>query len=42
VRFEIKNGADVIKVLASAGVLSEEESVDAPQFTQEELNAAVD
>ena len=42
IRFEIKSGADVIKVLASAGVLSEEESVGAPQFTQEELNAVVD
>lgn len=42
VRFEIKNGADVIKVLASAGVLSEEESVGAPQFTQAEMNALVD
>jgi imidazolonepropionase-like amidohydrolase len=42
VRFEVKNGADVIKLLASAGVLSEEESVGAPQFTQEEMNAVVD
>ena len=42
VRFEVKNGADVIKMLASAGVLSEEESVGAPQFTQEEMNAVVD
>ena len=42
VRFEVKNGADVIKMLASAGVLSEEESVGAPQFTQEEMNALVD
>ncbi len=33
--------ADLIKVLASAGVLSEEESVGAPQYTQEELNALV-
>ncbi len=41
VRFEVKNGADLIKVLASAGVLSEEESVGAPQFTQEEMNAVV-
>jgi imidazolonepropionase-like amidohydrolase len=42
VRFEIKNGADLIKVIATAGVLSEEESVGAPQYTQEELNALVD
>lgn len=42
IRFEVKNGADVVKVIASAGVLSEEESVGAPQYTQEELNATVD
>jgi imidazolonepropionase-like amidohydrolase len=42
VRFEVKHGADVIKLLASAGVLSEEESVGAPQFTQDEMNAVVD
>ena len=42
VRFEIKNGADLIKMLASAGVLSEEESVGAPQFSQEEMNAVVE
>src|SRR4051812_3754261 len=41
VRFEVKNGADVIKMIASAGVLSEEESVGAPQFSQEEMNAIV-
>jgi imidazolonepropionase-like amidohydrolase len=42
VRLEVKNGADVIKLIASAGVLSEEESVGAPQYTQEEMNAVVD
>jgi imidazolonepropionase-like amidohydrolase len=42
VRYNIKYGADVIKFGASAGVLSEEESVGAPQFTQEEMNAIVD
>lgn len=42
VRFEVKNGADVIKLIATAGVLSEEESVGAPQFTQSEMNAVVD
>jgi imidazolonepropionase-like amidohydrolase len=41
IRFEIKNGADLIKLLATAGVLSEEESVGAPQFSQEEMNAVV-
>src|SRR6058998_1462391 len=39
IRFEVKYGADLIKVLASAGVLSEEESVGAPQYSQEELEA---
>ncbi|MEJ7684264.1 MAG: amidohydrolase family protein [Segetibacter sp.] len=42
VRYNIKYGADVIKFGASAGVLSEEESVGAPQFSQEEMNAIVD
>jgi imidazolonepropionase-like amidohydrolase len=42
IRFEVKNGADLIKMLASAGVLSEEESVGAPQFSQEEMNAVVE
>ena len=41
VRFEVKNGADWIKVMATAGVLSEEESVGAPQYSQEEMNAVV-
>jgi len=41
VRFQIKNGADVIKMMASAGVLSEEESVGAPQYSQEEMNTVV-
>jgi imidazolonepropionase-like amidohydrolase len=41
VRWNVKNGADVIKFGASAGVLSEEESVGAPQYTQEEMNAIV-
>ncbi len=41
VRYNIKYGADVIKFGASAGVLTEEESVGAPQFTQEEMNAIV-
>src|SRR5205823_4379495 len=37
-----KRGADWIKVLAGAGVLSEEESAGAPQYTQAELDAIVD
>src|SRR5215471_8156848 len=41
VRENIKRGADWIKVLAGAGVLSEEESAGAPQYSQEELNAVV-
>ena len=42
VRKNIKYGADWIKILASAGVLSEEESVGAPQYSLEEMRAAVD
>ena len=41
VRQDVKRGADVIKVLAGAGVLSEEESAGAPQYSQEELDALV-
>jgi imidazolonepropionase-like amidohydrolase len=41
VRTEIKNGADLIKMIASAGVLSEETAVGAPQYSQEEMNAVV-
>lgn len=42
VREDVKRGADVIKVLAGAGVLSEEESVGAPQYSQAELDALVE
>jgi imidazolonepropionase-like amidohydrolase len=42
VRFEVKYGADLIKLLATAGVLSEEESVGAPQFSQLEMNTVVE
>ncbi len=42
VRTNIKQGADVIKVLATAGVLSEEDSEGAPQYSQEELDALVE
>src|SRR4029077_19518780 len=41
VRLRVKNGADLIKVIATAGVLTEEGSAGAPQYSQEELNAAV-
>ncbi|HEU4429604.1 MAG TPA: amidohydrolase family protein [Myxococcota bacterium] len=42
VRERVKWGADVIKVAATAGVLSEEDSVGGPQYSQEELNALVE
>jgi imidazolonepropionase-like amidohydrolase len=42
VRYQAKAGADVIKVMASGGVLSLADSVDAPQLTLEELTAIVD
>jgi imidazolonepropionase-like amidohydrolase len=42
VRFDVKYGADVIKTCATGGVLSLADSVDAPQLTEEELNAIVD
>lgn len=42
VRFDVKYGADVIKFMASAGVLSEEQSVGEPQYSQEEMNAVVE
>jgi imidazolonepropionase-like amidohydrolase len=42
IRDEIKHGADVIKLAATAGVLSNEDSVGAPQYTLAELKAAVD
>jgi imidazolonepropionase-like amidohydrolase len=41
VRDNVKRGADWIKVLAGAGVLSEEESAGAPQYSQEEMNVVV-
>jgi len=41
VRLRVKNGADLIKVIATAGVLTEEGSAGAPQYSQEELNAVV-
>ena len=42
IRFEVKYGADVIKVMATAGAMSEEESVDAALYTQAELDTVVD
>jgi imidazolonepropionase-like amidohydrolase len=42
VRFEVKNGADVIKAAVSGGVLSLADEVDTPQFTPEEMKALVD
>jgi imidazolonepropionase-like amidohydrolase len=42
VRFNVKHGADVIKVCASGGVLSLADKVDSPQLTQAELDALVD
>ena len=42
VRFEVKNGADVIKAAVSGGVLSLTDEVDTPQFTPAEIAALVD
>ncbi|MDP9099687.1 MAG: amidohydrolase family protein [Verrucomicrobiota bacterium] len=42
VRFQIKNGADVIKAAVSGGVLSLTDEVDTPQFTPAEMAALVD
>jgi imidazolonepropionase-like amidohydrolase len=42
VRFQIKYGADVIKVCATGGVLSLSDAVDTPQLTQDEMNAIVE
>ena len=41
VRQRVKNGADLIKVIATAGVLTEEGSAGAPQYSQQELDAVV-
>ncbi len=42
VRAQLKHGVDVIKVLASGGVLSKSDQPGAPQFTVDELRAAVE
>jgi imidazolonepropionase-like amidohydrolase len=41
VRYQMKWGADVIKIAASGGVLSEADPVDVPQLTPAELSAIV-
>jgi imidazolonepropionase-like amidohydrolase len=41
VRYQMKWGADVIKIAASGGVLSESDPVDVPQLTPEELAAII-
>src|SRR5580658_1809391 len=41
VRYQLKWGADVIKIAASGGVLSETDPVDVPQLTPEEMAAIV-
>ena len=42
VRYQIKQGADVIKTCATGGVLSEGDAVGASQYTFEELHAMVE
>ncbi len=42
VRYQVKYGADVIKICASGGVLSMGDAVGATQYTLEEMRAAVD
>src|SRR5438876_2690096 len=42
VRFEVKNGADIIKAAVSGGVLSLGDEVDTPQLTPPEMAALVD
>lgn len=42
VRAQVKYGVDVVKVLASGGVLSKGDNPGAPQFTFEELKVAAD
>ncbi len=42
VRFQVKYGADVIKVCGTGGVLSLGDEVDTSQVTQDEMNAIVD
>jgi imidazolonepropionase-like amidohydrolase len=42
VRYQIKYGADIIKFMPSGGVLSLSDPVDAPELSQEEMNAIVE
>jgi imidazolonepropionase-like amidohydrolase len=42
VRYQVKYGADVIKICATGGVLSEGDAVGATQYTYEEIKAIVD
>jgi imidazolonepropionase-like amidohydrolase len=42
VRYQVKYGADVIKVCGTGGVLSPGDEVDTPQITQDEMDAIVD
>jgi imidazolonepropionase-like amidohydrolase len=42
VRAQVKYGVDVIKILATGGVLSQGDSPGAPQYTLEELKSAAD
>jgi imidazolonepropionase-like amidohydrolase len=42
VRYQVKYGADVIKICATGGVLSEGDAVGATQYTLEEMTAIVD
>jgi imidazolonepropionase-like amidohydrolase len=42
VRAQVKYGVDVIKILATGGVLSKGDNPGSPQFTLEELKAAAD
>jgi imidazolonepropionase-like amidohydrolase len=41
VRYQLKWGADVIKICSSGGVLSESDPVDVPQLTPAELSAII-
>jgi imidazolonepropionase-like amidohydrolase len=42
VRYQVKYGADVIKICATGGVLSDGDAVGATQYTLEEMKAIVD
>lgn len=42
VRYQVKYGADVIKICATGGVLSEGDAVGATQYTLDEMRAVVD